>query len=193
MCLLHSRAFVLLNLQSIFPSGFRLIHCMQDWWCSTTAKINIWEVYNTQHSYVQSSDICMPTMALCKRWQFISSPIEVGEFLLILIKTNSIKRFIPFTCTAIFFHNSGVRSRTTKLYLLKRRTHRQFNYKEKENQPVTASNRQNHAADSLCLQTAIMVKGCHMNHATPWTIRDLNPGPPRYERGALTNWANGPE
>ena len=28
----------------------------------------------------------MPTMALCKRWQFISPPIEVGEFLLILVK-----------------------------------------------------------------------------------------------------------
>ena len=26
-----------------------------------------------------------------------------------------------------------------------------------------------------------------------WNIRDLNPGPPRYERGALTNGANGPE
>ena len=32
----------------------------------------------------------MPTMALCKRWQFISPPIEVGEFLLILVKKNRI-------------------------------------------------------------------------------------------------------
>ena len=32
----------------------------------------------------------MPTMALCKRWQFISPPIEVGECLLILVKKNRI-------------------------------------------------------------------------------------------------------
>ena len=29
-------------------------------------------------------------MALCKRWQFISPPIEVGEFLLILVKNKYI-------------------------------------------------------------------------------------------------------
>ena len=28
-------------------------------------------------------------MALCKRWQFISPPIEVGEFLLILVKVKT--------------------------------------------------------------------------------------------------------
>ena len=32
----------------------------------------------------------MPTMALCKRWQFISPPIEVGEFLLILVKNGTL-------------------------------------------------------------------------------------------------------
>ena len=42
----------------------------------------------------------MPTMALCKRWQFISPPIEVGEFLLILVKNPPASRpeagFGPF-------------------------------------------------------------------------------------------------
>lgn len=36
------------------------------------------------------SDIYIPTMALCKRWQFISPPIEVGEFLLILVKNYAV-------------------------------------------------------------------------------------------------------
>ena len=40
---------------------------------------------------------------------------------------------------------------------------------------------------SALTANSYMEKGCHMNHVTPWTIRDLNPGPPRYERGALTN------
>ena len=110
------------------------------------------------------------------------------------IKTNSIKRFIPFTCTAIFFHNSGVWSRTTMLYLLKRRIHRQFNYKEKEtNRSRQVTSKTMWQIRSALIANSYMVKGCHMNHATPWTIRDLNPGSPRYERGALTNWANGPE
>ena len=36
----------------------------------------------------------MPTMALCKRWQFISPPIEVGEFLLIIVKKGTYRRNI---------------------------------------------------------------------------------------------------
>lgn len=55
------------------------------------------------------------------------------------------------------------------LYLLKRRIHRQFNYKEKENQPVTASNRQNHAADSLCLNSK-QLHGERMSHESCYTM-----------------------
>lgn len=55
------------------------------------------------------------------------------------------------------------------LYLLKCRIHRQFNYKEKENQPVTASNRQNHVADSLCLNSKHL-HGERMSHESCYTM-----------------------
>ena len=58
----------------------------------------------------------MPTMALCKRWQFISPPIEVGEFLLILVKIRKIKIIIITVIDKIesIMYNTDIHKKATK-------------------------------------------------------------------------------